>query len=222
MKEGLSLIAAILILSVVDPFTCPDHKGAAPELPTRSLTLPIVVLPIIRTVTNLFPGAPAEASGGIYQYAPMQIIIRVIPSAGTLIMILVVHEWLKREDASIKQGEFYVLISSTLLGMYFMISTGRFLMFLIGLGMMSIPMAALVAFNKCRHHSAEAGVKYILTALFSGILLLSGFSTIYGTLGILYFDDLPEHVTGDMLQAMVSIFFPADMGFRISLAPFHL
>lgn len=55
MKEELSLIAVILILFVVDLFTCPDHKGTAPKLPTRSLTLPAVILLTIHTVINLFP-----------------------------------------------------------------------------------------------------------------------------------------------------------------------
>ena len=222
MKEELSLIAVILILFVVDLFTCPDHKSTAPKLPTRSLTLPAVILLTIHTVINLFPGAPAEAFGGMYQYAPMQTIIKAVLNVGTLIVILMAHEWLKREDTSIKQGEFYVLTLSTLLGMYFMISAGHFLMFFIGLETASIPMAALVAFDKYRHHSAEAGAKYILTALFSSALLLFGLSMIYGTSGTLYFDDLPEHITGNILQVMAFVFFFAGMGFKISLVPFHL
>ena len=55
-------------------------------------------------------------------------------------------------------------------------------------------MAALIAFDKYRHNSAEAGAKYILTALFSSALLLFGLSMIYGSAGTLYFDDLPAHV----------------------------
>ena len=90
-------------------------------------------------------------------------------------------EWLKLEDTSIKRGEFYIMTLSTLLGMYLMISAGHFLMFFIGLETASIPMAALVAFDKYRHHSAEAGAKYILTALFSSALLLFGLSMIYGS-----------------------------------------
>lgn len=155
----------------------------------------------------------------MYQYAPMQTIIKAVLNVGTLIVILMAHEWLKREDTSIKQGEFYVLTLSTLLGMYFMISAGHFLMFFIGLEMASIPMAALVAFDKYRHHSAEAGAKYILTALFSSALLLFGLSMIYGTSGTLYFDDLPEHITGNMLQVMAFVFFFAGMGFKISWFP---
>lgn len=117
----------------------------------------------------------------MYQYTPMQTIIKAVLNVGTIIVLLMAHEWLKREDTRIKQGEFYVLTLSTLLGMYFMISAGHFLMFFIGLEMASIPIAALVAFDKYRHHSAEAGAKYILTALFSSALLLFGLSMIYGT-----------------------------------------
>ncbi len=129
---------------------------------------------------------------------------------------------MRRPDTAIKQGEFYILTLSTLLGMYFMISAGHFLMFFIGLETASIPMAALVAFDKYRHHSAEAGAKYILTALFSSGLLLYGLSLIYGTVGTLYFADIPARLTGDPLQIMAFVFFFSGMGFKISLVPFHL
>ena len=222
MKEELSLIAVILILFVVDLFTCPDQKGATPKVNVRSLTLPAVILMTLHTVINLFPGTPAEAFGGMYQYTPMQTIIKAVLNVGTIIVLLMAHEWLKREDTHIKQGEFYVLTLSTLLGMYFMISAGHFLMFFIGLETASIPMAALVAFDKYRHHSAEAGAKYILTALFSSGLLLYGISLIYGTVGTLYFADVPAHLDGSPLQIMAFVFFFSGMGFKISLVPFHL
>ena len=153
---------------------------------------------------------------------PIQSIVKSILSVGTLIVFLMAHEWMRRPDAAIKQGEFYVLTLSTLLGMYFMISAGHFLMFFIGLETASIPMAALVAFDKYRHHSAEAGAKYILTALFSSGLLLYGISLIYGTVGTLYFADIPAHLDGSPLQIMAFVFFFSGMGFKISLVPFHL
>lgn len=157
-----------------------------------------------------------------YHNQPIQSIVKSILSIGTLIVFLMAHEWMRRPDTAIKQGEFYILTLSTLLGMYFMISAGHFLMFFIGLETASIPMAALVAFDKYRHHSAEAGAKYILTALFSSGLLLYGLSLIYGTVGTLYFADIPARLTGDPLQIMAFVFFFSGMGFKISLVPFHL
>ena len=112
----------------------------------------------------------------------------------------------------INGGEFYLLTLSTLLGMYFMISAGNFLMFFLGMELASIPMACLIAFDKYRHNSAEAGAKYILCALFSSGLMLYGISFIYGTAGTLYFDDI--RLDGSPLQIMALVFFFSGLGFK--------
>lgn len=220
LKEELSLIAVIVILFVADLFMSPDaHKNSGK--PVLNTMLPVILL-AIHTLITIVPGPEAEAFGGMYHNAPIQSIVKSILSVGTLIIFLMAHEWMRRPDTAIKQGEFYVLTLSTLLGMYFMISAGHFLIFFIGLEMASIPMAALVAFDKYRHHSAEAGAKYILTALFSSGLLLYGISLLYGSIGTLYFNDIPAHLDGNPLQIMAFVFFFAGMGFKISLVPFHL
>ena len=220
LKEELSLILVIVILFVADLFMRPDaHKNDGK--PVLNTMLPVVLL-TIHTLITIVPGPVADAFGGMYHNQPIQSIVKSILSIGTLIVFLMAHEWMRRPDTAIKQGEFYILTLSTLLGMYFMISAGHFLMFFIGLETASIPMAALVAFDKYRHHSAEAGAKYILTALFSSGLLLYGLSLIYGTVGTLYFADIPARLTGDPLQIMAFVFFFSGMGFKISLVPFHL
>ena len=107
-----------------------------------------VILMAIHTAINLIPGTAADAFGGMYHYVPMHTVVKSILNVGTLIVFLMAHESMKREDTSFKQGEFYVLTLSTLFGMYLMISAGHFLMFFIGLETASIPMAALIAFDK--------------------------------------------------------------------------
>ena len=220
MKEELSLIAVIVILFIADLFMSPDaHKQDGK--PVLNTMLPVVLM-LIHTIITIVPGPEAEAFGGMYHNTPIQSIVKSTLSVGTLIVFLMAHEWMRRPDTALKQGEFYFLTLSTLLGMYFMISAGHFLMFFIGLETASIPMAALVAFDKYRHHSAEAGAKYILSALFSSGLLLYGISLIYGSVGTLYFADVPAHLEGNPLQIMAFVFFLAGMGFKISLVPFHL
>ena len=221
MREELSLIAVILILFLADLFLNPGRRKDD-RRSTRTYTALAVVLMLVHTAINIVPGTGTDCFGGMYHYAPMHTIIKAVLNVGTLIVFLMAHEWLKRDDTYFKQGEFYVLTLSTLLGMYFMISSGHFLMFFIGLETASVPMAALIAFDKYRHHSAEAGAKYILTALFSSALLLFGLSFIYGTTGTLYFDDLPNRIDGNMLQVMAFVFFFSGMAFKLSLVPFHL
>lgn len=115
-----------------------------------------------------------------------------------------------------------MLTLSTLLGMYFMVSAGSFILFYVGLELASIPMACLVAFDKYRHHSAEAGAKFILNSMFSSALMLYGISMVYGTTGTTYFAGITTALTGTSLQVMAMVFFFAGLGFKLSLVPFHM
>ena len=224
MQAELSLLAVIVILFVADLFMCPDGKNGKGVYNT---CLPVVLL-TVHTLLNLCPlcHEAGEAFGGMYQHTPMMSIVKSILSIGTVITFLMAHKWLSREENLVKQGEFYLITLFTLLGMYFMISSGHFLMFFIGLETASIPMAATVAFDKNRYESAEASAKFILLALFSAALLLFGISLIYGVTGTLYFDGIGQAVSNSevfnpvMLLGM--LLFITGMGFKISLVPFHL
>ncbi|MDR1115082.1 MAG: NADH-quinone oxidoreductase subunit N [Tannerella sp.] len=215
MRPELSLMTVIVILFLYDLY-------AGKSL--RKYFQPVTcILLLAHVIINIIPsGAPSEAFGGMYVYLPMMSIVKSILSVGTLIVVMQSDTWLGREDTIRKRGEFVVLVLSTLLGMFFMISAGNFLMFVIGIELASIPMACLVAFDKYKHHSAEAGAKYILTSMFSSGLMMFGISFIYGTVGTLYFADVTAGLTGAPLQIMAFVLFFSGLGFKISLVPFHL
>ena len=213
MRPELTLIVTIALLFLFDLF--------APERLRRYFHPLACVLLTVQILVNIVPTPDSgQLFGGMYQYEPMQSIVKSMLAIGTLIVFLQSNEWLRREDTAHKRGEFYLLTLSTLLGMYFMISAGNFLMFFLGMELASIPMACLIAFDKYRHNSAEAGAKYILCALFSSGLMLYGISFIYGTAGTLYFDDI--RLDGSPLQIMALVFFFSGLGFKLSLVPFHL
>jgi NADH-quinone oxidoreductase subunit N len=122
-----------------------------------------------------------------------------------------------------------MLILSTLLGMYMMMSSGSFLMFFLGLEMASVPLACMVAFDKRKKNSAEGAAKYILVATFSSGVMLFGISFIYAATGSLYFDNVAAALTVNSslltlhssLPIMGLVFFFSGLGFKISLVPFH-
>lgn len=182
------------------------------------------ILMLLYIAGTIFPyhSETAGIFGGMYVYSPVAGIVKSVLAIGTLLVFLQSDSWLRREDTEFKRGEFYVLTLSTLLGMDFMISSGHFMMFFIGLELASVPMACLVALDKYRHNSAEAGAKYILSALFASGLMLYGISFFYGTTGTLYFDDMAAGINGSPLQIMAMVFFFTGLGFKISLVPFHL
>ena len=220
MHEELSLLAVILILFIADLFMCPDKKSGKGVYNT---CLPVVLL-TVHTALNLLPCCSAEsceAFGGMYQYTPMMTIMKSVLNVGTLIVCLMAHKWLSREENLVKQGEFYMLVISTLLGMYVMMSSGHFLLFFLGLEMASVPMACLVAFDKLRQQSAEGAAKFILTATFSSGVMLYGLSMLYGATGTLYFEDMAAVLEASPLTILGLVFFFSGLGFKISLVPFH-
>lgn len=214
MRAEISLIVIMICLFLFDLFAGNSLRKYFQPLACLLLAVQFAI--------SLFPQDSFEIFGGMYQYVPVMSIVKAILALGTLIVFLQANNWIHREDTRHKQGEFYFLTLSTLLGMFFMISAGNFMMFFIGLELASIPMACLVAFDKYKGNSAEAGAKYILSALFSSGLMLYGLSFIYGTTGTLYFADIPAHLTGTPLQIMALVFFFSGMAFKISLVPFHL
>jgi len=214
MREELSLIGVMILLLLFDIF--------ASENQTKYFQPIALVLFAVHTLLNCIPRDAFEVTGGMFQYLPMQTYIKTILNVGTLIVLLQAHKFLNNEENRIKRGEFYFLIFSTLLGMYLMISSGNFLLFFIGLETASIPMAALVAFDKYKNNAAEAGAKYILSAVFASSISVFGISLIYGSTGTVYFSDLASLITGTPLQIMAFVFFAVGLFFKISLVPFHL
>ncbi len=214
MTEEFSLLAVMVILLVYDIF--------AGEKSHRYFQPVALILFAAHTLLTCIPREAFNIAGGMFQYVPMQTYVKTILNIGTLIVLLQAHKFLNDDSNYIKRGEFYFLTLSTLLGMYFMISSGNFLMFFIGLETASIPMATLVAFDKYNKKSAEAGAKYILSAVFASSISLFGISLIYGTTGTLYFNDIATLFTGTPLQLMAFVFFAVGLFFKISLVPFHL
>lgn len=213
MKEEISLVAVIVILLIYDIFGTPK---------SLKYFQPIAcILMGIHTLVNLYPAAEVSAFGGMYHSTPIGSLMKTILNIGTLLVFMQASNWLANERTLIRRGEFYMITLATLLGMYFMISAGNFLMFFIGLETASIPMATLAAFDKYKQKSAEAGAKYILSAVFASGLSLYGISLIYGTTGTLYFEDIPAGITGSPIQLMAFVFFFVGLGFKLSLVPFH-
>lgn len=221
MVPEVSLMAILVITFLVDFFTAKKPADTVDGNPRKWFNCLVCALMLVHICLNIAPTSPATAFGGMYATGAAQGVIKTILATGTLIVLIQAREWLNRPDTAFKEGEFYELVFSTLLGMNMMVSADHFLLFFLGLEMASVPMACLVAFDKYRHNSAEAGAKFILTATFSSGVMLYGISFIYGACGTLYFDDVAQKITATPLMIMGMVFFFSGLGFKISLVPFH-
>ncbi len=174
------------------------------------------------TVVGFLPIASGELFGGMFRTNPLLVSMKNILNVALFIILLQSVRWLRMELNRGRATEFMLLLISTLIGMDFMISSGDFLMFYIGLELATIPATALAAYDRSNNNSAEAGIKFIFSSALSTGILLFGISLIYGTTGSIYFNDVASAFGTGNLQMLGFIFFIAGMGFKISLVPFHL
>lgn len=214
MRPELILTAQIVLLLIYDLFASDNAK--------KHFDLVACGLFLVGTVISFLPTGEGELFGGMYVASNMSSVVKAILNIGVLIVFLQSNQWLNSENTLHKKAEVYILLLSTLMGMNFMISAGHFLMFFIGLELASLPLTALIAYDKYSSESVEAGAKYILMAALSSGVMLFGISLLYGATGTLYFADYATLLNGSSLQLLALVFFLAGMAFKISLVPFHL
>ena len=215
MVPEATLVAILIILFFAD-FALSNSEKKHPVL--RCLTHTLLLLQLVACVF----AQPVEVFGGLYVSTAAANAMKLILTGGSLIVAIMAQTWIEHNEVTRRyEGEFYMLLVSTLLGMYVMTSSGHFLMFFLGLEMASVPMACMVAMDKWKKDSAEAGAKYILTATFSSAIMLYGISFIYGACGTLYFNDVAATLSVTPLTIAGLVFFFAGLGFKLSLVPFH-
>ena len=213
MLPEAELIIALIATFFVDFFVKNDDPKKVVKV-----SAPAIAFLIYLTVAMLFPETK-DLFGGLYVQTPAVGVMKSILAFGTLIVCIMAKPWVEKTKRL--AGEFYMLVISTLLGMYVMMSSGNFLLFFLGLEMASVPMACMVAFDKDRKNSAEGAAKYILVATFSSGVMLFGISFIYAATGTLYFNDVAAAISASPLTIMGLAFFFSGLGFKISLVPFH-
>lgn len=214
MRHELLLVLITVILLLVEIFLPAGRK--------QKIILPALILFGAVMILGFIPGPTGTLFGGTYITTPLTLLMKNILTTGVFIVFLQSVDWLKKEENHEKISEYYLLLISTLIGMEYMLSSGDFLLFYIGLELATIPLAALAAFERFKEKSAEAGVKLIFISALSSGILLYGLSMIYGTAGTLYFDEVLNGINGAPLQILAFIFFFAGMAFKISIVPFHL
>ena len=211
MKQELMVTIIIFILLFL--------KLGNKETRNETLINFINVLLFINLASGFFKIQDGALFGDMFKTNELLTFEKNLLNLGTLIISLQSYNWLKEHK---HVPEFYILMLSTLLGMFFMISSNNLLMFYLALELSTIPLAALANFDLEKRRSSEAAFKMIISSAFSSGLLLFGISLVYGTTGTLNFGELSTNFTSSPLNIFAFILLIAGFGFKISAVPFHL
>jgi NADH-quinone oxidoreductase subunit N len=214
MRQEIFLLTILLLLIVGEIFI---HKNKKESLVHFAL-----FLFGIHTIIGFFAIEESSLFGGMFRTNTLIHFFKNALNIGVFIILLQSADWIKEKMVPLNKGtEFFMLLFSSLLGMYFMISAGDFLMFYLGLELSTLPVTALVAWETSKRISSEAGVKFILSAGLASGTSLFGISLLYAATGSIYFADITPVITSTNLTLLGFILFFSGLAFKISLVPFH-
>lgn len=210
MKFELALTALIFALLIM-------------KINGKSSNAAVLVFANVALVLNMamgfFANEPVQLFGEMFHTGGFMAIQKSVLNLALLIISLFSYNWLLKHKHAV---EFYLLMLSCQLGMFFMLSSGNLLMFYLGLELSTIPLAALCNFDLEKKISGEAALKMILSSAFSSAILLFGMSLIYGSTGTLDFSQLSINFAGSQMQVLALVIVFTGFAFKLSVVPFHL
>ncbi|KRW64512.1 NADH:ubiquinone oxidoreductase subunit N [Pseudomonas sp. TTU2014-096BSC] len=121
--------------------------------------------------------------------------------------------------------ELYLLMALSAAGGLVLVSAQHLAGFFIGLELLSVPVYGLVAYAFFNKRSLEAGIKYMVLSAAASAFLLFGMALLYAESGSLSFSGLGASLAAQgssvLVQAGIGMML-IGLGFKLSLAPFHL
>ncbi len=149
---------------------------------------------------------------------------KVVSLLATLLVI-----WMSagcREIRQIHLGEYYAILLTSALGMFFMASSSNLLMAYLSLEMVSLTSYILTGSLPHNRRSSEAGLKYLIYGGVASGTMIYGMSWIFGMTGSLDYARINEVLVqggaNRLTLFMALVFILAGFGYKIVFVPFHM
>jgi NADH-quinone oxidoreductase subunit N len=210
MKSELVITIIIFVLLFIKIGT---------KMKNESLLSMVQVLLLANFIIGFVFNKEGSLFDGMFHTGTLIAFQKSILNLGVYLISLLCGDWLKKGQ---HLSEFFMLMLSALLGMFFLISSGNLLIFYLSLELATIPVAALANFDLDKKISSEAAMKMILSSAFSSGILLFGISLMYGATGTISFAELPQQLDGSPLQVLAFVLLFTGFAFKLSIVPFHL
>jgi len=218
LAPELSLTLLALIVMAVDLF-------AKRHIATVGTALAGLLVPAAFTISQAINGTHQKAFFGMLVVDPYAIFFKIVFLLIAAIMILSSYDYVRKYVRA--EGEFYVLMLFSVVGMMMMASSAELITIYISLELTSIPLYVMAGLIRGQEKSAEAAVKYVLLGAMSSAILLYGFALLYGLTGTTDLVGIATTFkqsvqTGNLMVLIADIFIVAGFGFKISAVPFHM
>lgn len=124
-----------------------------------------------------------------------------------------------------KQGEPYLLLLSSTLGMFLLAGSADIVTLIVAIELVSVPSYILAGYHRGDPRSAEAALKYVIYGAVSTGVMLYGFSLLYGMCSTTSIPEMAAYFASKEFSApayLVAIALVlAGLGYKIAMVPFH-
>ncbi|MGI8754382.1 MAG: NADH-quinone oxidoreductase subunit N [Acidimicrobiales bacterium] len=212
------IVATIVVALLIDVTGSENSRWTASSVAGIGLLaafIPLLTLAVDNSTRSLL--------GGGYVVDDFALLLKgLFVVAGYVTVLLSTNEIAEGDYA---EGEYYVLLLSSVLGMMIMASSRDLIGIFIALEMLSIPAYLLAGWRKRALTGNEAGMKYYLMGVFASAVMLYGMSLIFGGTGSTLLSQIGVAIDGSFGQEPVAvlgiIFVIVGFGFKVSAVPFH-
>jgi NADH-quinone oxidoreductase subunit N len=141
-----------------------------------------------------------------------------------LLVTFLSYEYIRRLEGV--REEYYIILFTSTLGAALLTIANHFVIFFLGIETLSISLYVLIAFQRSKINSIEAGIKYLILASVSSAFLLFGMALIYTAFGTMQFTAIAASAgtAGELSPLVLSGFgmMIVGVGFKLALVPFHM
>jgi NADH-quinone oxidoreductase subunit N len=189
---------------------------------TQQLATVGVLAAMIPVITLAVDGDPRVMFGGGFVVDNYSLIFQGFFLAVAYITLLLSVDYIG--DGDYYQGEYYVLLLTSLLGMMVMASARDLISIFVALETISIPTFVLAGWRKHDPKSNEAAIKYYLIGVMSSAVMLYGMSLVFGLTRSTRLVEIATAVSApDPKPLLLVAGFLTIVGFafKVSAVPFH-
>lgn len=217
LAPELVIVATLLGVLSLDLFLPRERKYWVAALAVAGVALaavPLILLAIDGTTRSMLSDS--------FVVDTFAVILKGILVLGAYVVLLMSVSYI--ESDRYYQGEYYLLILSSLLGSMVMASSRDLITLFIGLELTTAPLFLLAGWRKGDMRSNEASMKYFILGVLSTAMMLYGMSLLFGVTGTVDFDALAlatADAAGEPLMVLAVVFMLVGFGFKVSAVPFH-
>jgi NADH-quinone oxidoreductase subunit N len=216
LAPEIVITAVALIVLVVDLVWRESARNVVPQI--AGVGLLVALIPVLTLASD---GETRSMFDGAFVVDNYSLAFTGFFLVVGYVTLLLSYDYIAEGDYY--QGEYYVLILTSVLGMMVMASSRDLIGIFVALETITLPTFVLAGWRKHDTKSNEAAIKYFLIGVLSTAVMLYGMSFIFGMSGSTLLSDVAAEAAKDPdpLFAVAIFLTLGGFAFKISAVPFH-